>query len=137
MFSDSCRAGKKCSNHHPLNAGTKKNNYGFPMRANEVNCEFFLKHAICKFGMRCKKHHPHIMPGPPINKGPFRVPKLTQPPPDCKFVVVHDGPGHMPQYASNPNKQPCPHYVRTGHCRYVITLLPGGIALFTPFSVIR
>ena len=24
----------------------------------------------------------------------------------------------MPQYASNPNKQPCRHYVRTRHCRY-------------------
>ena len=73
--------GPKCSSHHPLNAGTKKNNYGFPMRSGEVNCEFFLKHAICKFGMRCKKHHPHIMPGPPINKNqPFRVPKLLDPP---------------------------------------------------------
>ena len=76
-----CRMGQKCSSHHPLNAGTKKNNYGFPMRSSEVNCEFFLKHAICKFGMRCKKHHPHIMPGPPINKNqPFRVPKLLDPP---------------------------------------------------------
>jgi len=70
-----CRDGASCRLHHPLEEGIVLNNYGLPMRTKAVTCDFFTRTGICKFGRTCRKHHPHLKPGPPIRKAPFRVPR--------------------------------------------------------------
>lgn len=94
------------------------NNYGLPMRTKAVTCDFFTRTGICKFGRTCRKHHPHLKPGPPIRKAPFRVPRLLQMPPDSPYYVVDEVTGGFPEFPQNPGKPPCPHFVRTGHCGY-------------------
>lgn len=112
------RVGKSCRKHHPLDTGLVVNNYGLPMRPGAVRCEFFARTGICKFGRACIKHHPHLKPGPPIRKTPFKPPRLIEMPADSPYYLVDEVTGGFPEFPQNPGKPPCPHFVRTGHCGY-------------------
>ena len=78
----SCRRGAACEFHHPLDGDiVPLNNYGLPLRRNEVTCDFFVRTAMCRFGAKCHKHHPYLMPGAPLDTKPTPMPGGNNGPP--------------------------------------------------------
>jgi hypothetical protein len=112
------------------------NNYGLPMRTNQPTCEYFMRKGSCRFGLKCHKHHPHLQPGPPITKkpapatttvaqGPVRRQQQQSPAANSRrrmegqeFVVVDNQDGFYPQFPRNPGQEACPHFMRTGDCKF-------------------
>lgn len=136
-----CAQGSSCEKHHPLDADVLvPNNYGLPMRNNQPVCDFFVRTGTCRFGVRCHKHHPHLLPGP-VSFGPATaisvpgqggsdfggprrqtdtrggplIPRRTD---GAKFSVSADETATYPTFPRNAGSEACPHFMRTGHCKF-------------------
>ncbi|KAJ8761794.1 hypothetical protein K2173_004608 [Erythroxylum novogranatense] len=76
----------------------------YPQRPGRTECEYYMKTGVCKFGERCKFHHP-IDRSEPIAKPPqHQNVKLT-----LAGLPRREGAVH------------CPYYMKTGACKYGAT----------------
>lgn len=78
----------------------------YPQRPGQIECDFYMKSGECKFGERCKFHHP-------INRfAPTQLAKESQQE-NVKLTLAglprREGAVH------------CPYYMKTGACKYGAT----------------
>ncbi|XP_011659059.1 zinc finger CCCH domain-containing protein 37 isoform X5 [Cucumis sativus] len=74
----------------------------YPQRPGQIECDFYMKTGDCKFGERCKFHHPIDRSAP--KQGALHNVKLT--------------------LAGLPRREEaiiCPYYLKTGTCKYGTT----------------
>ncbi|KAK9149941.1 hypothetical protein Syun_008250 [Stephania yunnanensis] len=79
----------------------------YPQRPGQIECDFYMKTGECKFGERCKFHHPidRLAPTPLMAK--------HSPQPNVKLTL-----------AGLPRREgavSCPFYMKTGTCKYGVT----------------
>eukprot|EP00262_Sarcandra_glabra_P016844 TRINITY_DN5608_c0_g1_i2.p1 TRINITY_DN5608_c0_g1~~TRINITY_DN5608_c0_g1_i2.p1 ORF type:complete len:549 (+),score=71.11 TRINITY_DN5608_c0_g1_i2:93-1739(+) len=76
----------------------------YPQRPGQLECDFYMKTGACKFGERCKYHHPidRSAPTPSIT-----IPALQQ---NVKLTLAG-----LPRREGAVN---CPFYMKTGSCKY-------------------
>ncbi|KAK7256979.1 hypothetical protein RIF29_30625 [Crotalaria pallida] len=75
----------------------------FPQRPGQIECDFYMKTGVCRFGERCKFHHPIDRSAPSLSKQAQTV-KLTR--------------------AGLPRREGaaiCPYYLKTGTCKFGAT----------------
>ncbi|KAJ4829705.1 Zinc finger CCCH domain-containing protein 37 [Turnera subulata] len=75
----------------------------YPQRPEQTECDYYMKTGVCKFGERCKFHHPIDRSAPPPNAQQESV-KLT-----LAGLPRREGAVH------------CPYYMKTGTCKYGAT----------------
>ncbi|KAL5061830.1 hypothetical protein RYX36_023567 [Vicia faba] len=75
----------------------------YPQRPGQIECDFFMKTGICKFGERCKYHHPVDRSTSSLSKPQSNV-KLT--------------PAGLPR---REDVELCPYYLKTGTCKFGAT----------------
>ncbi|KAM7492867.1 hypothetical protein LguiA_035788 [Lonicera macranthoides] len=78
----------------------------YPQRPGEIECDFYMKTGECKFGERCKYHHP-------IDRSvqPLSVKEAQQQ--NVKLTLAG-----LPRREGSVN---CPYYMKTGTCKYGAT----------------
>ncbi|ONK69920.1 uncharacterized protein A4U43_C05F28230 [Asparagus officinalis] len=77
----------------------------YPQRPGEMACDFYMKTGQCKFGERCKFHHPIDRSAPNAS--------VAQVQPNVKLTL-----------AGLPRREgsvACPFYMKTGTCKYGVT----------------
>jgi Zinc finger C-x8-C-x5-C-x3-H type (and similar) len=92
------RRAEACEGHHPLDGDiVPLNNHGLPLRRREIVCDFFVRKGSCRFGVRCHKHHPFLLPGPPLDTKPIPAP-------------VPGGPGGAGPHQQHHGPSSAPHW---------------------------
>ncbi|XP_052207309.1 zinc finger CCCH domain-containing protein 37 [Diospyros lotus] len=78
----------------------------YPQRPGQIECDYYMKTGECKFGERCKFHHPfdRLAPSLSINEAQPQNVKLT-----LAGLPRREGSIH------------CPYYMKTGTCKYGAT----------------
>ncbi|MCD9559510.1 Zinc finger CCCH domain-containing protein 37 [Datura stramonium] len=78
----------------------------YPQRPGQIECDFYMKTGECKYGERCKFHHPHDRSAPVVSAKDAQQPnvKLT-----LAGLPRREGAVH------------CPYYMKTGMCKYGAT----------------
>lgn len=76
----------------------------FPQRPGQIECDYYMKTGICKYGERCKYHHPLDRATPSMSKLQSTV-KLT--------------PAGLPRREKG--VEICPYYLKTGTCKFGVT----------------
>ncbi|XP_009782011.1 zinc finger CCCH domain-containing protein 37 isoform X1 [Nicotiana sylvestris] len=78
----------------------------YPQRPGQIECDFYMKTGECKFGERCKFHHPLDRSAPVVSAKDVQQPnvKLT-----LAGLPRREGAVH------------CPYYMKTGMCKYGAT----------------
>eukprot|EP00262_Sarcandra_glabra_P016846 TRINITY_DN5608_c0_g2_i1.p1 TRINITY_DN5608_c0_g2~~TRINITY_DN5608_c0_g2_i1.p1 ORF type:complete len:533 (+),score=99.57 TRINITY_DN5608_c0_g2_i1:148-1746(+) len=79
----------------------------YPQRPEQIECDFYMKTGVCKFGERCKYHHPVDRSAPT----PSMMMQVVQQ--DVKLTL-----------AGLPRREGaviCPFYMKTGTCKYGAT----------------
>ncbi|KAL5176767.1 Zinc finger CCCH domain-containing protein 37 [Glycine soja] len=74
----------------------------YPQRPGQIECDFYMKTGECKFGERCKYHHPIDRSAPSLSKQ--ATVKLT--------------PAGLPR---REGAVICPYYLKTGTCKFGAT----------------
>lgn len=78
----------------------------YPQRPGEQECAYYLKTGTCKFGAKCKFHHP-----------PGIVPSWGAVTPATEFTVGLN----KEQYPRRPGEQQCSFFLKTGTCKFKAT----------------
>ncbi|KAH6777185.1 floral homeotic protein [Perilla frutescens var. hirtella] len=75
----------------------------YPQRPGQLECDYYMKTGICKFGNNCKFHHPMDRSAPTVSaaESPQQNVKLT-----LAGLPRREGAIH------------CPYYMKTGTCKY-------------------
>ncbi|KAF3670996.1 putative 2-dehydro-3-deoxyphosphooctonate aldolase [Capsicum annuum] len=78
----------------------------YPQRPGQIECDFYMKTGECKYGERCKFHHPLDRSAPVVSAKDVQQPnvKLT-----LAGLPRREGAVH------------CPYYMKTGMCKYGAT----------------
>ncbi|XP_059277427.1 zinc finger CCCH domain-containing protein 37 isoform X2 [Lycium ferocissimum] len=78
----------------------------YPQRPGEIECDFYMKTGECKYGERCRFHHPLDRSAPVVSTKDVQQPnvKLT-----LAGLPRREGAVH------------CPYYMKTGMCKYGAT----------------
>nr|TKR74498.1 enhancer of AG-4 1 family protein [Populus alba] len=76
----------------------------YPQRPGQTECDFYMKTGECKFGERCKFHHPIDRSAPTEKQIQQQTVKLT-----LAGLPRREGAVH------------CPYYMKTGACKYGAT----------------
>ncbi|CAN4096942.1 unnamed protein product [Withania somnifera] len=78
----------------------------YPQRPGQIECDFYMKTGECKYGERCKFHHPLDRSAPLVSANGVQQPnvKLT-----LAGLPRREGAVH------------CPYYMKTGMCKYGAT----------------
>ncbi|KAJ1442450.1 Zinc finger, CCCH-type [Sesbania bispinosa] len=77
----------------------------YPQRPGQIECDYYMKTGDCKFGERCKFHHPIDRSAPSLSKqAPQQTVKLT--------------PAGLPR---REGAVICPYYLKTGTCKFGAT----------------
>ncbi|XP_057453334.1 zinc finger CCCH domain-containing protein 37 isoform X2 [Lotus japonicus] len=77
----------------------------YPQRPGQIECDFYMKNGECKFGERCKFHHPIDRSAPLLSKqASQQTVKLT--------------PAGLPR---REGAAMCPYYLKTGTCKFGAT----------------
>ncbi|XP_028079961.1 zinc finger CCCH domain-containing protein 37 isoform X1 [Camellia sinensis] len=77
----------------------------FPQRPGQIECDFYMKTGVCKFGERCKFHHP-------IDRSALTLSKEAQ---EQNVKLSLAG---LPRREGSVH---CPYYMKTGTCKYGAT----------------
>ncbi|KAL5732031.1 Zinc finger CCCH domain-containing protein [Ranunculus cassubicifolius] len=78
----------------------------YPQRPGQTECDYYMKTGVCKFGERCKFHHP-------FNR--------SAPAPNQPTAVQQQQPSVVLTLAGLPRREGaiiCPFYMKTGTCKY-------------------
>ncbi|XP_062207550.1 LOW QUALITY PROTEIN: zinc finger CCCH domain-containing protein 5-like [Phragmites australis] len=75
-------------------SSSNKQEYGFPERPGQPECEHYMKTGTCKFGATCKYHHPHF--------------SATMS--NCMLSLLG-----LPL---RPGSQPCAYFAQNGFCKF-------------------
>ncbi|GMG99271.1 hypothetical protein Nepgr_001111 [Nepenthes gracilis] len=73
----------------------------YPQRPGQIECDYYMKTGVCKFGERCKFHHPIDWSSPTQKQAQQQNVKLT-----LAGLPRREGAVH------------CPFYMKTGTCKY-------------------
>lgn len=118
MMTRTCKFGADCKFDHPfwVPAGgipnwkevpsAATNSESPPERPGEPECPYYMKTGICKFGSKCKFHHPKDRL-PTLNSDE-NVDGSEVKPPSSDVVLLPERPG----------EQVCAFFVKTGTCKY-------------------
>ncbi|KAH1188478.1 Zinc finger CCCH domain-containing protein 37 [Glycine max] len=74
----------------------------YPQRPGQIECDFYMKTGVCKFGERCKYHHP-------IDRSALSL---------SKQATVKLTPAGLPRREGDVI---CPYYLKTGTCKFGAT----------------
>ncbi|CAN8259595.1 unnamed protein product [Cochlearia groenlandica] len=77
----------------------------YPQRPGQTECDFYMKTGECKFGERCRFHHPADRLSVTTKQAPQE--------PDVKLSLAG--------YARREGALNCPYYMKTGTCKYGAT----------------
>ncbi|XP_065852808.1 zinc finger CCCH domain-containing protein 37 isoform X2 [Euphorbia lathyris] len=73
----------------------------YPQRYGQAECDFYMKTGECKYGERCRFHHPLDRSAPSAKQVEQQIVKLT-----LAGLPRREGAVH------------CPYYMKTGSCKY-------------------
>ncbi|XP_047315330.1 zinc finger CCCH domain-containing protein 37 isoform X2 [Impatiens glandulifera] len=76
----------------------------YPQRPGQLECDFYMKTGVCKFGERCRFNHPMDRTAPTIQDAIQQNVKIT--------------PAGLPRREGSIH---CPYYMKTGTCKYGVT----------------
>ncbi|KAL4192553.1 hypothetical protein AMTRI_Chr06g194880 [Amborella trichopoda] len=91
----------------------------YPERPGEIDCAYYIRTGLCRFGMTCRFNHP------PNRKLYYLKTGTCKFGATCKFHHPRDKAGiagrvllNILGYPLRPNEKECAYYLRTGQCKF-------------------
>jgi Zinc finger C-x8-C-x5-C-x3-H type (and similar) len=91
------------------------------MRTHAPVCQNFVRSGACAHGPACPRHHPYLFPGPPIvTRAAVATARSTRARngAESPWLILDEAHGFFPEFPQRPGSEECPHFERTGDCRF-------------------